>query len=422
MKKIITQLVNLTILKKMLIAVVMAIVVANLFPNVGTFIKPWGDIILRLIKMIIVPLIFFSIAKAVIDIKDATKAASLGVGSFLLYTLTTCLATCWALLVSIPLFNVITLPDLSHFNKKNIDQIVSNVTEYGGFLDAIFKIIPNNLLSAFVNGDTLSVIFFAVVVGFLVLKMINSQEFAAQGKILEQLIHSCSTLIYQFVNVVVSIMPFAVFAYLTWMISAQDPKLIIALSKMIIIGFSVLILHTILTYGGLLLMSGLNIMTFFKKFFPVQLFAFTTASSAATIPLNERRLIKKLGVSKATSGFVVPFGATVNMDGTAICQVVYALFIAQLYGIELGFSSYATLAIMSSVISIGVAAVPSASLVTLGVVLGIVGIPVEGIGIVIATDRLLDMARTTVNVTGDGVVSVVMDKMLGRFNKELYNQ
>lgn len=422
MKKIITQLVNLTILKKMLIAVVMAIVIAILFPNVGTFIKPWGDIILRLIKMIIVPLIFFSIAKAVIDIKDATKAASLGVGSFLMYTLTTCLATCWALLVSIPLFNVITLPDLSHFNTKNIDQIVSNVTEYGGFLDAIFKIVPNNLLSAFVNGDTLSVIFFAVVVGFLVLKMINSQEFAAQGKILEQLIHSCSTLIYQFVNVVVSIMPFAVFAYLTWMISAQDPTLIIALGKMIIIGFSVLILHTILTYGGLLLMSGLNIMTFFKKFFPVQLFAFTTASSAATIPLNERRLIKKLGVSKATSGFVVPFGATVNMDGTAICQVVYALFIAQLYGIELGFSSYATLAIMSSVISIGVAAVPSASLVTLGVVLGIVGIPIEGIGIVIATDRLLDMARTTVNVTGDGVVSVVMDKMLGRFNKELYNQ
>ena len=422
MKKIITQLVNLTILKKMLIAVVMAIVVAVLFPNVGTFVKPWGDIILRLIKMIIVPLIFFSIAKAVIDIKDATKAASLGVGSFLLYTLTTCLATCWALLVSIPLFNVITLPDLSHFNTKNIDQIVSNVTEYGGFLDAVFKIVPSNLLSAFVNGDTLSVIFFAVVVGFLVLKMINSQEFAAQGKILEQLIHSCSTLIYQFVNVVVSIMPFAVFAYLTWMISAQDPTLIIALGKMIIIGFSVLILHTILTYGGLLLVSGLNIMTFFKKFFPVQLFAFTTASSAATIPLNERRLIKKLGVSKATSGFVVPFGATVNMDGTAICQVVYALFIGQLYGIELGFSSYATLAIMSSVISIGVAAVPSASLVTLGVVLGIVGIPVEGIGIVIATDRLLDMARTTVNVTGDGVVSVVMDKMLGRFNKELYNQ
>ncbi len=422
MKKIITQLVNLTILKKMLIAVVMAIVVAVLFPNVGTFVKPWGDIILRLIKMIIVPLIFFSIAKAVIDIKDATKAASLGVGSFLLYTLTTCLATCWALLVSIPLFNVITLPDLSHFNTKNIDQIVSNVTEYGGFLDAIFKIVPSNLLSAFVNGDTLSVIFFAVVVGFLVLKMINSQEFAAQGKILEQLIHSCSTLIYQFVNVVVSIMPFAVFAYLTWMISAQDPTLIIALGKMIIIGFSTLILHTILTYGGLLLVSGLNIMTFFKKFFPVQLFAFTTASSAATIPLNERRLIKKLGVSKATSGFVVPFGATVNMDGTAICQVVYALFIAQLYGIELGFSSYATLAIMSSVISIGVAAVPSASLVTLGIVLGIVGIPVEGIGIVIATDRLLDMARTTVNVTGDGVVSVVMDKMLGRFNKELYNQ
>lgn len=413
---------KISILQQILVAIIAAVIVAIAFPQVGPLIKPWGDIVLRLIKMIIVPLIFFSIAKAVIDIKDAAKAASLGIGSFLLYSLTTCLATFWAVIIAAPIFNVIKLPDLSEFQTGNIDQIVTNASGYGGFWDAVFRIIPSNLLSSFVDGNTLSVIFFAVIVGFLVLHMMNNKEHSQQGKQLESMIAACSTLIYQFINVVVAMMPLAVFAYLTWMISVQDVTLIVALGKMILIGFSALILHTLLSYGALMSISGLNFFTYLKKFFPVQLFAFSTASSAATIPLNERRLNTKLGVSKATSGFVVPFGATVNMDGTAICQVVYAIFIAQLYGVELGLGSYVTLAIMSSIISIGVAAVPSASLVTLGVVLGVVGIPIEGIGIIVATDRLLDMARTTVNVTGDGVVSVVMDKFLGRFNKKEFDQ
>lgn len=413
---------RISILQKLLIAISSAVVVAVAFPQVGPLIKPWGDIILRLIKMIIVPLIFFSIAKAVIDIKDVAKAASLGIGSFLLYSFTTCLATFWGVIIAAPMVNRITLPDLSTFQTGNIDQIVSNASGYGGFWDAIFRIIPSNLLASFVGGNTLTVIFFAVIVGFLVLHMMNNDDHKKQGEHLESFIGACSTLIYQFINVVVAMMPLAVFAYLTWMISIQDTTLILALGKMILIGFTVLIVHVLVSYGMIMVVSGLNFFTFLKKFFPVQLFAFSTASSAATIPLNERRLNTKLGVSKATSGFVVPFGATVNMDGTAICQVVYAIFIAQLYGIDLGVGSYGMLAVMSSIISIGVAAVPSASLVTLGVVLGVVGIPIEGIGIIVATDRLLDMARTTVNVTGDGVVSVVMDKYLGRFNKGAFNQ
>ena len=251
--------------------------------------------------------------------------------------------------------------------------------------------------------------------------MMGKKEHESHGQHLEALISSCSVLIYQFINVVVAMMPLAVFAYLSWMISSQDATLVVALGRMIAVGLTALLVHVLCTYGLLLALYGINYITFLRKFFPVQLFAFSTASSAATIPLNERRLNTQLGVSKATSGFVVPFGATVNMDGTAICQVVYAVFIAHLYGVELGMGSYFMLAFMSSVISIGVAAVPSASLVTLGVVLGVVGIPIEGIGIIVATDRLLDMARTMVNVTGDGVVSVIMDKFLGRFNKDEYN-
>ena len=251
--------------------------------------------------------------------------------------------------------------------------------------------------------------------------MMANKDHAEEGAHLKDLIDACSTLIYRFVNVVVALMPIAVFAYLAWMISSQSPDLIIALGSVILVGFLALLIHVLGSYGILMVISKVNYITFLKKFFPVQLFAFSTASSAATIPLNERRLNSYLGVSKATAGFVVPFGATINMDGTAICQVVYAIFIANLYGVPLDMSSYVLLAVMSSVISIGVAAVPSASLVTLGVVLGVVGIPLEGIGMIIATDRLLDMARTAVNVTGDGVVSVLMDKYLGRLNTNEYN-
>ena len=156
----------LRILKQILVAIVAAVIVGVAFPNVGPVVKPWGDIVLRLIKMIIVPLIFFSIAKAVIDIKDATKAASLGIGSFILYSFTTCFATFWALLVAVPLFGRMNLPDLSKFQTGNIDQIVANASGYGGFWDAIFRIVPKNLLASFVDGNTLSVIFFAVIVGF----------------------------------------------------------------------------------------------------------------------------------------------------------------------------------------------------------------------------------------------------------------
>jgi Na+/H+-dicarboxylate symporter len=421
LKAIYGQWSRLGILGQIIVAAVAAVITGIFFPELGLMVKPWGALILRLIKMIIVPLIFFSIAKAVIDIKDATKAAKMGIGSFLLYSLTTCLATFWAVIISAPIFARMTLPDLTGLQTTNIDQIISNASGYGGFWDAIFRIVPSNMLESFVSGNTLSVIFFAVVAGFLVLQMMGSKDHKKEGEVLEKFIGACSTLIYRFINVVVAMMPLAVYAYLSWMIAAQDASLIAALARMIGVGYMVLICHMVLTYGGLMAVAGLSFFTFIRKFFPVQLFAYSTASSAATIPLNERRLTTRLGVSSATAGFVVPFGATVNMDGTAICQVVYAIFIAKLYGVSLGVGSYVMLAVMSSIISIGVAAVPSASLVTLGVVLGVVGLPIEGIGIIVATDRILDMARTAINVTGDGVVAVVMDKVLGRHDKKAFN-
>ena len=229
-----------------------------------------------------------------------------------------------------------------------------------------------------------------------------------------------SRLIYRFIDFVISMMPFAVFAFMAWMVATQDYSVFIVLVQMLAIGYLALLLHVLLTYGTLLrVVGGVPLTQFFYKFASVPLFAFASASSAATIPLNERILQTRIGVSKETSSFTVPFGATVNMDGTAIAQCVYAIFIAHMYGVDLSIAQYITLAVMSAVVSVGVAAVPSASLVTLSVVLGVVGLPAEGIALILATDRLFDMARTAVNVTGDATVSLVVDKLEGRYDRDV---
>ncbi len=411
---------NRPMLHQIGLAMIAGLLVGYLFPGVGEAVKPIGDIVLRLIKMIIVPLIFVSIACSVLDLKEINKAVRVGSLSFGFYLFTTFCATLIAVTVAGLGFQYIDVPDQSQLPKQDISGIVKHAGEYGGFWGTIFAMVPNNLLAAFVEGNTLATIVFAVVTGMLILLMQNSPD-KPHGDLLAQNLVAASRLIYRFIDFVIALMPLAVFAFIAWMVATQDAGIFMVVAKMLALGFLALGLHVLLTYGGLMTLVGrVNFFTFLRKFFPVQLFAFSSASSAATIPFNERRLQQHLGVSRETSSFTVPFGATVNMDGTAIAQCVYAIFIAHLFGVELGLGHYLTLAAMSAIVSVGVAAVPSASLVTLSVVLGVVGIPVEGIAFIIATDRLFDMARTAVNVTGDATVSIVVDRLEGRFNAEAF--
>lgn len=412
---------RLTMLQQIAIAIVAGVAIGFLYPPFGEAIKPLGDIVLRLIKMIIVPLIFASIAMSVLELKEIGKAARVGSYSFGLYLMTTFFATAIAVTVAAFSFQFIEVPGTEQLAQKDMSRISEQAANYDGFWGTIFTIIPNNLLRAFVDGNTLAAIVFAVVAGMLILVMQNSKGDDAQhGDTLARLLKAVTRLIYRFIDFVISMMPFAVFAFMAWMVATQDYEVFIVVAKMLAIGYLALALHVVLTYGTLLRFGGgVPLTTFFYKFASVPLFAFASASSAATIPLNERILQTRIGVSKETSSFTVPFGATVNMDGTAIAQCVYAIFIAHLYNVDLTFAQYVTLAVMSAIVSVGVAAVPSASLVTLSVVLGVVGVPVEGIAFIIATDRLFDMARTAVNVTGDATVSVVVDKIEGRYNRAM---
>jgi len=402
------------------IAVVIGAIVGYFFPAVGPAIKPLGDIVLRLIKMIIVPLIFASIAMSVLELKEVGKAARVGGLSFGLYLVTTLFATLIAVTVAGVAFQYINIPTADQLPAGDLTNITRGANNYVGFWGTIFTIIPDNLLKAFVEGNTLAAIVFAVAVGMLILVMKNGED-SAHGELLENMLRAITRLIYRFIDYVIRLMPFAVFAFIAWMVATQDYEVFSALAQMLAVGFSALALHVVLTYGGMLKFLGkVSLRTFFRKIAPVQLFAFSSASSAATIPLNERVLQQKMGVSRETSSFTVPFGATVNMDGTAIAQCTYAIFIAHMFNVDLTLGHYALLAVMSAVVSVGVAAVPSASLVTLSVVLGVVGIPVQGIAFILATDRLFDMARTAVNVTGDATVSLVVDRLEGRFDDTIF--
>ena len=410
---------SLTMLQQIVIAIVAGLALGFFFPAAGEALKPLGDIVLRLIKMIIVPLIFASIAVAVLELKEIKKAARVGGYSFALYLMTTFFATAIAVTVAGFAFQFIDVPAAEQLKQGDIGQISKHVQEYNGFWGTIFTIVPNNLLRAFVDGNALATIVFAVVAGMLILVMQNGAD-KEHGDLLANILKAVSRLIYKFIDFVIAMMPFAVFAFMAWMIATQDYDVFIVLAQMLAVGYFILALHVIITYGGMLrLFANVPLTKFLYKFASVPLFAFSSASSAATIPLNERVLQNKIGVSKETSSFTVPFGATVNMDGTAVAQCVYGIFIAHLYGIDLSLWQYIGLAVMSAVVSVGVAAVPSASLVTLSVVLGVIGVPAAGIAYILATDRLFDMARTAVNVTGDGSVSVVVDNLEGRFDREV---
>ena len=238
-------------LQQISFAMLAAIVVGYLFPTFGAALKPLGDIVLRLIKMIIVPLIFVSIAMSVLELKEIRKAARVGGLAFALYLLTTFFATAIAVTVAGLAFQYIELPDASLLPKGDMTAIAKHASQYDGFWGTIFTLIPNNLLMAFVEGNTLATILFAVVTGMLVLLMQSSDD-KAHGDFLARLIQASSRLIYRFIDIVIAMMPFAVFAYISWMVATQDYGIFLVLATMLGLGYLALALHVLLTYGTIL--------------------------------------------------------------------------------------------------------------------------------------------------------------------------
>ena len=356
-----------------------------------------GKLFITALKMLVVPLVFFSLISGVFGIGDISKLGKVGAKSFVLYMITTALAIAMAIglaAIIIPLFNT-AHAQTSDFIGKEAPPLS----------DVLINIIPSNVVDAFASGNMLQIIFFSILLGISLLMVGKKAKGIAEG------VEVMNEAMMNMVNIIMSVAPYAVFALLAKAVAELGLDLLAQLAVYVAVVISALLLHLFGTLMVILkLFSKLSPTMFLKKIRDAQIFAFSTASSNATIPVTLRSVTKRMGIDNSVASFTVPFGATINMDGTAIMQGVATVFIANVYGVELGMSGYLTVILMSVLASIGTAGVPGVGLIMLSMVFVQVGLPVEGIGLILGVDRLLDMMRTAVNVTGDAVVTCIVAK------------
>tara|TARA_B110000305_G_scaffold103109_1_gene115945 strand:- start:165 stop:1454 length:1290 start_codon:yes stop_codon:yes gene_type:complete len=367
-----------------------------------------GKMFVNGLKMLVVPLVFFSLICGVCGIGNLSTLGRVGGKSFLLYMMTTAIAIAVAisLAVSVGLGEGMEFEEATSFTAKETPPLS----------EVIINIVPSNPIQAMANGDMLPLIFFSILVGISMLMLgEKSTPFVKGAEIANEIM-------MKMVTIVMAIAPYAVFALIAKSVAELGLELLIQLAAYVAVLVSALLIHLLFTLMIVLkLFSGLSPMIFLRKIKSAQVFAFSTASSNATIPVTLRTVTKRLGVDNAVASFTVPFGATINMDGTAIMQGVATVFIANIYGLELGMMGYLTVILMSVLASVGTAGVPGVGLIMLSMVFTQVGLPVEGIGLILGVDRLMDMIRTAVNVSGDAVVSSIVAKSEGSLDRGVYD-
>ena len=371
-----------------------------------------GQGFIRLMQMLVVPLVFCSLICGSMAIGDTKTLGKVGVKTIGFYLVTTALAVCVAL-GSALLINPGRGLDMDAVQKGT----VSSTTEATSLVDTLLNIIPKNPVQSMANGDMLPIIVFALFVGIMLAKL------GTRGSVVANFFSQFNEVMMEMTMAIMKIAPIGVFCliartFATVGFSAFAPMLKYMGNVTLALAIQCLVVYQILLF----VFTRLNPFKFIKKFLPVMGFAFSTATSNATIPMSIDTLSKKMGVSKQISSFTIPLGATINMDGTSIMQGVAVVFIAQAYGIPLTMGNLATVVVTATLASIGTAGVPSVGLVTLAMVLNSVGLPTEGIALIMGIDRILDMIRTAVNITGDAVCTTIVCHQEGSLNREVFNK
>ena len=371
-----------------------------------------GQGFIRLMKMLVVPLVFCSLVCGSMAIGDTKKLGTVGVRTLIFYLFTTALAITVALSVGNIINPGIGL-DMSAIksNAAEVEEMVAT-----SLSDTILNIIPDNPLNSLASGNMLQIIVFALIVGIILAKLGERTE--TVGNFFSQF----NDIMMEMTMMVMSLAPVGVFCLIARTFANIGFSAFVPLAKYMVGVLLALAIQCFIVYLGLLkVFTGLNPFKFIKNFFPVMAFAFSTATSNATIPLSIDTLAKKMGVSKKISSFTIPLGATINMDGTAIMQGVAVVFAAQAFGIQLDMMDYLTVIGTATLASIGTAGVPSVGLVTLTMVFNSVGLPVEAIGLIMGIDRILDMTRTAVNITGDAVCTTIVAHQNKALDRDAFN-
>ena len=367
-----------------------------------------GKMFVTSLKMLVVPLVLFSLITGVLGIGDIRELGKVGGKAFTLYLLTTAIAIALAigLAASLGIGEGVHMTSAASFTAKEAPPLS----------DVLTNIIPGNVVRAMADGNMLQIIFFAILLGISMLMVGKKAEPVVK------LVEIANEIMMKMVNIVMSVAPYAVFALLAKAFANLGLGLLVDLAGYVLVLIGALMIHLFVTLMIILkVFSGKSPAMFLKKMREVQIFAFSTSSSNATIPVTLRTVTDKLGVKNSVASFTIPFGATINMDGTAIMQGVATVFIANAYGVHLGLTGYLTVILMSVLASIGTAGVPGVGLIMLSMVFTQVGLPVEGIGLILGVDRLLDMTRTAVNVSGDAAVSVIVAKSEKKLDNAIYD-
>ena len=367
-----------------------------------------GKIFVISLKLLVVPLVFFSLVCGSASMGEDIKMGQVAIKTILLYLLTTAIAVSIALLVA----NIVD-PGVG-INTGTIDSF--EVKTAPSVKEVLIGIFPDNPFRAMVDGNMLQIIVFAILVGVAILKTGDPGKTVLRGCVL------INEVIMKMVFMLINLAPYGVFCLLAKLFTREGFSAIVNLAIYFSTIVFVLSFHAAVIYSAILyIFTGLNPLKLFKNMRPAMLFAFSTSSSNATIPVTLTTARNRLGADNSIASFTIPLGATVNMDGTAIMQGIATVFIAQAYGLELSMIQYVSVVATATLASIGTAGVPGVGLITLAMVLQQVGLPVEGIGLIIGVDRLLDMLRTVVNISGDGMVTTVVASSEKRLDRAVFN-
>lgn len=399
--------------KKVLIGLALGVILGLTLKEQTVYIKPFGDLFIRLIKMVIMPLIFFAIISGITSVRNSKVLGRIGVKASIAYTVTTLLAISIGLTVG-----AVFKPGKGttlNFSLSNTNATTSD-TSFFTISDALLNVIPENIVDALAQGNILQVVFFALFTG-ITLNTLDNKTTHRLSNIFKLL----ADMVFRMVHYVVQLSPLAACALTAWVIGTQGASVLNGLAKLIACAY--LAFGVQYLFFGLIiyLWTRLSPKPFFKKSVEYQAIAFSTSSSKAALPTTIEVCKNKMGVSEVSSSFVLPLGASINMDGIAIYISMCALFFAQALGKDLGWTDYGCIMLTGTLGSIGGAGIPGGTIVMLPMVLGSIGLPIEGIALIAGIDRIIDMMRTTISITGDAAIALCVDHSENLLDIQKYN-
>ena len=400
---------KLSLAAQIFIALVLAVIVGLALQSKADFaaayIKPFGTIFLNLVKFIVGPIVLFSIMAGVVSMRDIKKVGQIGGITVVYYFCPTAVATAIGLVIA-NLFK-------NGFPVLETSSLTYEAPAATAPMDVLVNIFPNNFLAPITEANMLQVIVMALLISFAIILLGEKAQKAVDG------INLWNDIFMKCMEMILRLSPIGVFCLLCPVVAANGAMVIGSLAKVILAAYCAYLLHAIIVYSATVsTLGGMSPIRFFKGMMPAIMFAFSSASSVGTLPIN-MECTENLGASREVSSFVLPLGATINMDGTAIYQGVCAVFIASCYGIHLTPAQMITIVLTATLASVGTAGVPGAGMVMLAMVLASVGLPLDGIALVAGVDRIFDMGRTTLNITGDASCSIIVSNMLRKKGAQL---